>query len=62
MDEQYYTTEELAYLLNVSTQSILRLIKQKRIRAIKFSKMYRIPSSSIEEFKLNELNKKEYGS
>lgn len=47
MDEQFLTTEEVSYRMNISIQSVLRLIRENRLRAIKLSRSYRIPYSEI---------------
>lgn len=52
MNDQFLTTEEVAYILNVSVQTVIKLIKCKKLNAVKLSRTYRIPYSSIEEFKM----------
>ena len=59
MDEQFLTTEEVSYMMNISIQSVLRLIKENRLGAIKLSRSYRIPYSEIQSFKLREMKRLE---
>lgn len=60
MEEQYLTTSEVGYILNISTQTVLRLVRENRLFAIKLSRSYRIPYSAIEEFKMREYRKRGY--
>ena len=74
-DQKYLTTSELAKLLNISRQAVLKKIKNNQIKAKKIGNFYAIPKSSLtgviggdlsEKLK-NEINKgvsrvvKEYG-
>lgn len=51
MYSQFYTIEEVAELLSLSEQTIRKLIKSKRIEAIRLGKSYRIPDESIQKLK-----------
>lgn len=44
------TVEQFARKLNVSRNTILRLIKDGKIKAIKVRDMYRIPEESYNQF------------
>lgn len=50
MNEQFMTVDEVAFIMNTSSQTVRKLIKEKKLRAIKIGRIYRIPSESIEEF------------
>lgn len=51
MSEQFLTTDEVAYILNISVQTLIKLIKQKKVYAIRIGHSYRIPYESIELLK-----------
>jgi excisionase family DNA binding protein len=48
--EKFYTTEEIADLLNVSTRVIRDIIKSNELIAIKIGREYRIRESDLEKF------------
>lgn len=45
---EFYTPAQFAKLLKVNREYVYDLIKQGRIRAIKFNTRYRIPSTEID--------------
>lgn len=49
-NEQLLTVDEIAFILNVSTQTVRRLIKDKQINACKVGKNYRVSWDSLNEF------------
>ena len=48
--ERFYTTEEIADLLNVSTRVIRDIIKSNELIAVKIGREYRIRESDLEKF------------
>lgn len=61
MEDRFYTIDEVAELLGLSSQTIRKLVKEGRIKAIRLGHAYRIPMESIKDLK-NEIFKipKEY--
>lgn len=55
MDIEFYTVEEVAYIMNLSEQTIRKMIKDKRIFAIKIGRTYRIPNDSIKYLKQSKM-------
>ena len=51
MYSQFYTIEEVAEILSLSTQTIRKLIKSKKLEAIRLGKSYRIPFESLQKLK-----------
>lgn len=51
MNDEFYTVDELAFILNVSTQTIRKLIRKGDIPAIKVGRSYRIPYETIQILK-----------
>jgi len=49
-DEQYYTLEQVAKLLQVSQRTIIRLIKTGRLPAVRVGKQWRIARSDLQEY------------
>lgn len=56
MEDRFYTIDEVAELLGLSSQTIRKLVKEGRIKAIRLGHAYRIPMESIENLK-NEIFK-----
>lgn len=56
MNEQLLTVDEVAFILNISTQTVRKLIKNNQLLAVKLGRNYRIPWES-----LNELIKRKQG-
>lgn len=50
MSGQFLSIDEVAFVLNVSEQTVRKLIKKGRIHAVKIGRIYRIPQESITEF------------
>lgn len=48
--EKVYTTKEIAEMLKVSEQNIRIFIKQKKIKAIKIGKNYRVKESDLNQY------------
>ena len=46
---QYFTVEELAALLKVSSSTVYALVRSGRVRSIRIGAQYRIPASALEE-------------
>lgn len=49
MNEQLLTIDEVAFVLNVSPQTVRKLIKKHQLSAIKFGRIYRITWESLNE-------------
>ena len=50
MDEKLFTTEQVANILQVHPFTILKFIKQGKLRGIKLGRVYRIKESDVEKF------------
>lgn len=50
MDEKFFTTEQVANILQVHPFTILKFIKQGRLKGIKLGRVYRIKESDIKNF------------
>jgi excisionase family DNA binding protein len=48
----YYTIKELANHLNINYYTILRYIKEGKIKAVKIGKIYRIYEEEIHRFEI----------
>ena len=61
MEDRFFSVDEVAEILGLSSQTIRKLVKKGRITAIRLGHAYRIPMESIEDLK-NEIFKipKEY--
>lgn len=49
-DNQLLTIDEVSFILNVSTQTVRKLIKNHKLCAIKFGRIYRITWKALNEF------------
>lgn len=50
MIEKFFTTEQVANILQVHPFTILKLIKQGKLQGIKLGRVYRIKESEVKEF------------
>lgn len=50
MNEKFFTTEQVANILQVHPFTILKFIKQGKLQGIKLGRMYRIKESDVEQF------------
>ena len=50
MVEKIYTTEQVAQLLQIHPLTVLKYIKNGKLRAIKLGRVYRIRESQLQEF------------
>jgi excisionase family DNA binding protein len=50
MDEKFFTTEQVANILQVHPFTILKFIKQGRLKGIKLGRVYRIKESDMKDF------------
>jgi len=48
--EQYLTSEQVAKLLQVHQFTVLKYLKQGRIKGVKIGRVYRIKESEVEKF------------
>lgn len=48
--EQYLTSEQVAKLLQVHPFTVLKYLKDGRIKGVKMGRVYRIKESDVEEF------------
>lgn len=53
MEDRFYTIDEVAELLGLSSQTIRKLVKEGRIKAIRLGHAYRIQVESIQYLKRN---------
>ena len=50
MNEKFYTTEQVANILQVHPFTILKFIKQGKLKGIKLGRVYRIKESDVHLF------------
>lgn len=50
MDEKFFTTEQVANILQVHPFTILKYIKEGKLKGIKLGRVYRIKESDIKKF------------
>ena len=50
MIEKFFTTEQVASILQVHPFTILRFIKEGKLRGVKLGRVYRIKESDVHEF------------
>lgn len=50
MTENFLTSEQVAKILQVHPFTVLKLIKSKRLQAIKIGRMYRIKETDLKSF------------
>ena len=50
LTEKYYTTQQVAEILQVSVQTIYDLVKRKKLNYFKVQHSLRIPASALERF------------
>lgn len=50
MDEQLLTVDEVAFIMNVSTQTVRKLIKNHQLLAVKLGRNYRISWEALNKF------------
>lgn len=50
MDEKFFTTEQVANILQVHPFTILKFIKEGKLKGIKLGRVYRIKESDIKNF------------
>ncbi len=54
MEDRFYSIDEVAELLGLSSQTIRKLIKNGRIKAIRLGHSYRISMESIQALKCDK--------
>lgn len=59
MEEKFFTTEQVANILQVHPFTILKFIKQGKLKGIKLGRMYRIKESAINKFLEDRITKDE---
>ncbi len=57
MKEKFFTTEQVANILQVHPFTILKFIKQGKLQGIKLGRVYRIKESHVEQFLENQMTK-----
>ena len=50
LNEKFYTTEQVANILQVHPFTILKFIKQGKLKGIKLGRVYRIKESDVNHF------------
>ena len=50
MNEQLLSIDEVAFILNVSEQTVRKMIKEHRLCAIRLGRIYRITWKSLDDF------------
>lgn len=61
MIDRFFTTEQVANILQVHPLTILKYIKQGKLKGVKIGRVYRIPESNVKNF-LDERITHESGS
>jgi excisionase family DNA binding protein len=51
MPDEFYTAEELADYLKISSQTVRAWIREKKIAAVKFGRAWRITKTEVERLK-----------
>lgn len=54
MNDQLLTVEEVAYRLNVSEQTVRKLIRTHQLLALRFGRNYRVSEQTLNEFIINK--------
>lgn len=54
MVSRLFTPEEVAEVLRLHHLTVLKFIKQKKLRSIKFGRVYRIREEDLEDFLLKQ--------
>lgn len=57
MKEKFFTTEQVANILQVHPFTILKYIKQGKLKGIKLGRVYRIKESDINQFLEDRMTK-----
>lgn len=50
MDEKFFTPEQVADILQVHPYTVLKFIRQGKLKAVKLGRVYRIKQSEVENF------------
>jgi excisionase family DNA binding protein len=50
LEDEHFTTDELALKLKVNTETVRRLIRSGKLAAIKLGNTYRVPAAEYERF------------
>ena len=53
VEDRFFSVDEVAEILGLSSQTIRKLVKEGRIKAIRLGHAYRIPVESIQYLKRN---------
>ncbi|NSW76059.1 MAG: helix-turn-helix domain-containing protein [Candidatus Atribacteria bacterium] len=48
--EEFYTVEEVAQKLKVTEYVIRKWIREKKLKAVKIGRLWRVPESALREF------------
>ena len=56
---KYYTTEQIAFILQLDDETIRRYIQSKKIKAYKIGKVWRVEETDLNEFIKSGVNKEE---
>jgi excisionase family DNA binding protein len=51
MADEFYTAEELADYLKISSQTVRAWIRERKVKAVKFGRAWRIPRAEVERLK-----------
>lgn len=54
MEDRFFSVDEVAEILGLSSQTIRKLVKKGRIKAIRLGHVYRIPVESIQVLKCDK--------
>ena len=54
VEDKFYSIDEVAEILGLSSQTIRKLVKEGRIKAIRLGHAYRIPMESIQALKIDK--------
>lgn len=48
--EKIYTPEQVANVLQIHHLTVLKLIKNKKLKGVKIGRIYRVPESNLKKF------------
>lgn len=54
VSEPLLTVDEVSYILNVSEQTVRKLIKNNELKSVKFGRTYRVTTESLNQFVMDK--------
>lgn len=50
MTEKYYSPKEVAEMYNIAKSTVTKVIREGKLKAIRFGNVWRIPESALQDF------------